>query len=98
MVYRKGELSASGIDRDWPHQVALAESQVTGWRHEIVHAFCKELSLCPRGHAVYDQNQWWYVFCFAQKADAKKFLQRFGGQRFDPKQRGKGADWARWRK
>jgi hypothetical protein len=38
------------------------------------------------------------VFCFAQQDHAEKFLQRFGGKKFDPKQRGKGQNWARWRK
>ena len=30
--------------------------------------------------------------------DAQKFLERFGGERFDPGERGRGANWARWRK
>jgi hypothetical protein len=31
------------------------------------------------------------VFCFAEPADAERFMTRFGGEMFDPKQRGKGA-------
>jgi hypothetical protein len=30
MIYRKGELSAAGVNRGWPYQVALAAEQVTG--------------------------------------------------------------------
>ena len=39
-----------------------------------------------------------HVYCFSDPADADKFLQRFGGEKFDPKQRGKGSNWARWNK
>jgi hypothetical protein len=31
------------------------------------------------------------VFCFAEPADAERFMARVGGEMFDPKQRGKGA-------
>jgi len=37
MTRRKGELSAAGIDRGWPHQVALPADQVTGANYNIVH-------------------------------------------------------------
>jgi Tetratricopeptide repeat len=30
MTRRKGELTAAGVDRGWPHQVALPADQVTG--------------------------------------------------------------------
>jgi hypothetical protein len=32
------------------------------------------------------------VYCFAKPEDAEKFQQRFGGDKFDPKQRGKGGN------
>jgi hypothetical protein len=28
----------------------------------------------------------------------KKFMERFGGEKFDPIERGRGANWARWKK
>lgn len=52
MVRRKGELSAAEIDRHWPHQVALPADQCTGRNYEIHRVFCRELSLCLRGHTV----------------------------------------------
>jgi len=48
MVYRKGELTSAGIDRGWPHQVALLASFVVGRQYMILHRFCNGLSLCPR--------------------------------------------------
>jgi hypothetical protein len=59
---------------------------------------CNGLSLCPRGHAVFQEGQWFNVFCFSNPADAEKFMQRFGGEPFDPWQKGKGSNWAQWRK
>jgi hypothetical protein len=36
--------------------------------------------------------------CFAEASDADKFMKWFGGETFDPKQRGRGSNWARWKK
>jgi hypothetical protein len=92
---RKGELSPAAIDRGWPHQIALPARSCENGGYEGIHAFCKELTLCARGHAVYDR-EWFHVYCFAKPEDAETFRQRFGGVKFDPAQRGKGNNWARW--
>ena len=39
--------------------------------------FCKDLSLCPRGHSVYHDHTTWRVFCFAVSAHAALFRQQF---------------------
>jgi len=44
------------------------------------------------------ENQCWNVYCFADAEHAESFMQRFGGEKFVPKQRGKGSNWARWKK
>ena len=98
MIYRKGELSPARIDRGWPHQVALRASACEGGGYKVIHDFCKDLSLCPRGHSVFHEGEWYHVHCFAEASDAEKFMRRFGGETFDPKQRGKGSNWARWNK
>jgi hypothetical protein len=98
MIRRKGELTAAGIDRGWPHQVALPASACEGGGYKVIHAFCADLSICPRGHAVFHGDKWFNVYCFEKPEDAEKFMDRFDGEKFDPKQRGKGSDWARWKK
>jgi hypothetical protein len=98
MIYRKGELSAAMVDRDWPHQVALPASASANGGYQVIHALCKDLSLCPRGHSVVHEGEWFNVYCFAKLEDAEKFMQRFGGEKFEPKQRGRGSNWARWKK
>jgi hypothetical protein len=92
---RKGELSPASIDRGWPHQVALPASASQNGGYKVIHEFCKSLSLCPRGHSVF-RLKWFNIYCFADRADAEKFLAKFGGQWFDPTKRGKGARWAQW--
>ena len=71
-------------------------SECGGYRE--IHEFCKGMTLCNRGHVVFHDDEWFHVYCFAEEADADKFQQRFGGERFDPNQRGKGSNWARWKK
>jgi hypothetical protein len=93
---RKGELSPSGIDREWPYQIALPASACEGGGYMEIHEFCKKLSLCPRGHAVVHEDEWFNVYCFAKPEDAEKFREHFGGERFDPSKRGKGRNWALW--
>jgi hypothetical protein len=34
----------------------------------------------------------------AKLADAQKFMERFGGKKFNRIERGRGANWARWNK
>jgi hypothetical protein len=76
MVYRKGELSPAGIDRGWPHQVALPAAVLLNGGYKDVHKFCDDLSLCPRGHAVFHEGQWWNVHCFADAEHAEKFMRQ----------------------
>jgi hypothetical protein len=65
----------------------LPASACHGGGYKAIHAFCAELSLCLRGHAVFYEDEWFNVYCFEKAEDAEKFLKRFGGERFDPKQR-----------
>ena len=46
---RKGELSPAGIDRGWPHQVALPARFCERGGYQEIHEFCKELTLCTPG-------------------------------------------------
>jgi hypothetical protein len=96
MSRRKGELSGSVIDRGWPYQVALRVDDCRGTQYRTVHAFCRDLSLCKRGHSVFHGDEWWEVFCFAEEAHAEAFRVRFGGERFDPRARGRQS--ARWKR
>jgi len=67
-----------------------------GGGYNEIHEFCRDLTLCSRGHALYHDGQWFHVYW--EPANAQKFTERFGGERFDPAERGRGASWARWKK
>jgi len=95
---RKGELSPAGIDRGRPHQVVLPARLCEGGGYKEIHDFCRGLSLCPRGHSLCHEGEWFHVYCFSEPADAQTFRERFGGETFDPSERGLGANWAQWRK
>jgi hypothetical protein len=97
MSERKGELTPRYIDRGWPHQVALPADVVRHRFAEIDRAG-RELGMAPRGHAVFHGGQWHDVYCFADPAAAETFRLRFDGEPFNPKDRGWGANWARWNK
>jgi hypothetical protein len=89
VIHRRGELSKGKIDRDWPHQVALPASRCIGRNYVTIRLFCESLSLCPRGHTYRRGDTDMNVFCFAERADAEKFRERFGGDFIDPKDRPK---------
>jgi hypothetical protein len=97
MTLRKGEVSPRMVDRDWPHQVALPAERMMGDGHKVIREFCRELSLCQRGHTVQRDDRTYRVFCFADPSHADLFRQRFGGEPFDPKDRGRGREWHLWR-
>lgn len=44
------------------------------------------------GYSVFHEENG--LLLFAESADAEKFVAKFGGEKFDPKQRGRGANWA----
>jgi hypothetical protein len=69
---RKGELSSAAIDWDWPYQAALPARTCEDGGYNEIHEFCKDLSLCNRGHAVHESGEWFNVYCFADPADAEK--------------------------
>jgi hypothetical protein len=84
MVRRKGEMSRQGIDREWPHQVALPADACSGKQYDEKHGFCRDLSLCPRGKSFRRDDRDYIVYCFADPAHAELFQRRFGGEAIDP--------------
>jgi hypothetical protein len=89
VVYRKGELSKGTMDREWPHQVALPAHQCSGPNYVTIRLFCEPLSLCQRTHTFRRDDVDVLVFCFAERAHAQLFQQRFGGEFMNPKARPK---------
>jgi hypothetical protein len=59
---RKGELSRSRVDREWPHQIVLPASEGMGQNYNVIRVFLRG-SLCPRGHSIMKDDQWHHVYC-----------------------------------
>jgi hypothetical protein len=97
MTRRKGEYSKSRLDREFPHQVIVSADRCTGANSAVIESLCKTLTLGPRHHSVFHQDRWHLVYCFADAAHAELFLEKFGGETFDPKARGRGMNWHRLR-
>ncbi|WP_426232085.1 hypothetical protein [Pararhizobium sp. DWP3-4] len=93
MSARKGELTAADIDRGWPFQIALDGALCTGQQSVVQAEFCKGLSRCVRGHSLFHDDKTFVVQCFSLKEDAEKFMNRFGGEWFNPRERGRGNQW-----
>jgi hypothetical protein len=83
---RRGELSKTMIDRDWPHQVALPAPVVVTRFKEIQEA-ARRLSACTRTHAFRRDDLDHVVYCFAMVDDAKAFNALFGGELMRPEER-----------
>ena len=98
MSRRKGELTSGRINREWPYQVALPADHLLGKNYDVTYGFCRDLSLCPRGHTVRRDDVTYSVFCFADPNHADLFRERINGERFDPKDMGRGPNWHLWRK
>ena len=54
-----------------------------------IRLFCEGLSLCPRTHSFRRDDTDILVFCFADRAHAEQFRERFGGEFINPKSRPK---------
>jgi hypothetical protein len=76
----------------------LPRVAITG-RDGHVHGSLQLVHLRRRFHAwTPNEETWWNVYCFAVPEHAAEFRARFGGETFDPADRGRGANWARWRR
>lgn len=94
MTRRKGELTRSGINQDWPYQVAVRE--IEGQGLGILRPVGPLSSLCPRDFTVGDGKHLYRVFCFADLDQAEAFRQTLGAEMCDPRDRGVGANGSRW--
>ena len=100
MGRRKGELTAARINTRWPHQIALKELDAKGQydRAGPIRELVDRLAASPRGHTVYHEAAVYNVYCFATPEDARTFQELFGGEPFDPRDRGTGHMWGSWYK
>ncbi len=82
------------------HWVVLIEEKCTGVNYEKLREFCRVngLAISRFGHSVVWHKEWYQVFRFRKQEDADLFMKEFGGERMHPSEKGKGRNWAQWRK
>ena len=83
---RKGELTASAIDRAWPYQVVLDADYVSR-NFDALLQRTADLSAAPRNHGYFRDGRYWVVYCFASDEHAAAFHAEFSGQRITPDDR-----------
>ena len=91
-----GRVVDGALRRDWPHQIVLKANDCLGQPYRLVHEFCADLSLCPRGHSFVQDVSGWRMFCFAERTGAEKFRARLA-EWFDSSRRGRGNAWLKTR-
>jgi len=84
MASRKNELTSKGIDREWPHQVALPADYR---QYMILHRVGNGWSVCPRHQTYYKDRREFIVYCFKEKSDAQLFQMHFDGELMTPETR-----------
>jgi hypothetical protein len=83
-----------------PNMSSTSTVVFTGANFHVQQEFCQThgLSLSKYGPAVVWQHEWYQVFRFGRSEDADRFMKEFGGDRMHPSEKGKGMNWAQWRK
>jgi hypothetical protein len=83
MTQRKGEVTATMNERNYPHIVELAlPSGGFGSNSDEILAFHRERGIDHRrGRGWHDDEQYYVRFCFADPVHADAFRERFGGER-----------------
>jgi hypothetical protein len=89
-----------GADQNFPFWVALHEDKCIGENFYKLREFCRErdLNLSRHGHSVTWQHEYYQVFMFAEEEHAEVFRKEFGGEPIHPSEKGRGKNWARWKK
>jgi hypothetical protein len=82
MTSRKGEITRSDLEREWPYQ-GIRKSAHDCAVLEVTHLLCsqRDMSVAPLTYTQRRDDTDYVVFRFAKPEDADTFCERFGGER-----------------
>jgi hypothetical protein len=96
VMIRKGGITRSSLQREWPHHVVLSADKVRGLENsELVRGFPDGLSVGPLTYSLRREDLHFVVFCFADPKDADAFCDRCGWERLPGRGDEPGVKWSR---
>ena len=83
MTRARGQPSRAAINREFPHQVIVPAKSVSGRELDRVIAFHDKVSVPVKSQSEFQNDQWYAIYCFAEKEHALAFRLAFGGKLSD---------------
>ena len=80
MTRARGQPSRAAINREFPHQVILPAKSVSGRELARVIAFHDRALVPVKSRSAFQNDQWYAIYCFAEKEHALAFRLTFGGK------------------
>jgi len=83
MTRARGQPSRTAINREFPHQVIVPAKSVSGRELDRVIKFHDKLSVPIKSRSAFQNDDWYAIYCFAEKEHALAFRLAFGGTLID---------------
>ena len=80
MTHARGQASRSLLNREFPHRVFVHADNVRGHILNAVHLFHDNRGVPVKCHSLRQDDQWYAVYCFADREMAEAFSLLFGGE------------------
>jgi hypothetical protein len=79
MTRARGQPSRRSIDRDYLHRVTVPAKAVGGKNLDLVTVFFAQVEQPHHSRSVFQNDEWFEVFSFADPQHARSFQALFGG-------------------
>jgi len=83
MARARGQRSKAAINREFPHQVIVPAKSVGGRELARVIAFHDRVLVPVKSRSAFQNDQWYAIYCFAERERALAFRLAFGGTLID---------------